>query len=295
MSENTAGDRMLSRRRLASLGIGGLVATAVPGLLVEEARGQGNARRKPYVAPKTQPKHDMSDYGIPEGPPQKMAFLIYPEMTALDFVGPFQILSSLMNVETHLVWKKRETVKSDAGIPITATTSFADCPDDLTLLFAPGGSRGTIALLDDAETLSFMAKRGAKAKYVTSVCTGSLILGAAGLLKGYRATSHWGFYDLLAGYGATPVAERVVTDRNRVTGAGVTAGLDFALQLTEKLRNTKYAKALQLVFEYDPQPPYNAGFPTNPDAAGVLEMAEATNFPMREAIKGKIAKAQPSR
>lgn len=246
--------------------------------------------RKPYVPPTTPGKHDMSGYAIPDGPPQKMAFLIYPNMTALDLVAPLQVLSALGNVQTHLVWKRKEAITSDSGMRIMADTVFGECPRDLTVLFVPGGARGTVALLDDPTVLHFLRESGGRARYVTSVCTGSLLLGAAGLLKGYRATSHWSVRDLLAQYGATPVEKRVVTDRNRVTGAGVTAGFDFALQLTERLRNTKYARALQLGFEYDPEPPHRAGYPTDTDSADVLGMMEAMYFPLRQQIREKAEK-----
>jgi putative intracellular protease/amidase len=150
-------------------------------------------------------------------------------------------------------------VTSDTGVTITPTATFAETPQDLTVLFAPGGTQGTLAALEDAETRAFVADRGSRAKYVTSVCTGSLILGAAGLLKGYRATSHWAAREALADFGAIPTDERVVRDRNRITGAGVTAGLDFGLTMVAELRDANYAQSLQLICEYDPHPPFNAG------------------------------------
>ncbi|MGL6211997.1 MAG: DJ-1/PfpI family protein [Paracoccaceae bacterium] len=127
------------------------------------------------------------------------------------------------------------------------------------MLFTPGGTDGTLAAASDAVTLAFMADRGSRATYVTSVCSGSLILGAAGLLKGYRATSHWSCRDALAGFGAIPTEARVVRDRNRITGAGVTAGLDFGLSMVAELRGRIYAECTQLMSEYDPHPPFNAG------------------------------------
>lgn len=164
-----------------------------------------------------------------------------------------------MGAKIHLVAKTLDPVTSDAGVTIVPTATFDTCPHDLTVLFTPGGTDGTLAAAADPATLAFMAKRGARAKYVTSVCSGSLILGAAGLLNGYRATSHWSCRDALAGFGAIPTDARVVRDRNRVTGAGVTAGLDFGLTMIAELRSRFYAECTQLVSEYDPHPPFNSG------------------------------------
>jgi cyclohexyl-isocyanide hydratase len=149
---------------------------------------------------------------------------------------------------------------------IQPSTTFAECPEQLDVLFVPGGLKGTVAAMDDRDTLDFLASRGRSARYVTSVCTGSLLLGAAGLLRGYRAASHWYVRDLLPLLGASPAAERVVVDRNRLTGGGVTAGIDFGLTLAATLRGEEYARRVQLVIEYDPQPPYRAG---TPETAGV--------------------------
>lgn len=190
-----------------------------------------------------------------------IALLAYPAMTALDLIGPHHILSMLPNVRVHLVAKTLEPITSDLGLVITPSTTFADCPQQLEVLFTPGGTRGTLAAMEDAETLAFMRSRGAQARWITSVCTGSLILGAAGLLQGRRATSHWVARELLAQFGATPVAERVVQDGNVVTGAGVTAGLDFALTLMATMAGTEHARRVQLVAEYDPAPPFDSGSP----------------------------------
>lgn len=191
--------------------------------------------------------------------PDVIAMLVYPKMTALDLVGPHHMFSSLMGAKVHLVAKSLDPVTSDAGLTITPTTTFADCPRDLTVLFTPGGTSGTLAAAADRETRAFMADRGTRAKYVTSVCTGSLILGAAGLLRGYRATSHWAARDLLADFGAIPTDQRVVHDRNRITGAGVTSGLDFGLTMVGELRDRFYAECTQFVAEYDPHPPFDSG------------------------------------
>jgi putative intracellular protease/amidase len=210
-------------------------------------------------AASTAPSHDMTMAPPSWTRADEIAMLVYPQMTALDLIGPQYMFASLLGAKVHLVAKSRDPVTSDTGVTITPTATFAETPKDLTVLFAPGGTRGTLAALEDAETRAFMADRGSRAKYVTSVCTGSLILGAAGLLKGYRATSHWAAREALADFGAIPTDQRVVRDRNRITGAGVTAGLDFGLTMVAELRDTNYAENLQLICEYDPQPPFNSG------------------------------------
>lgn len=229
-------------------------------------------------------RHSMEGYGIPTGPPQQIAMLVYPQMTALDLVGPQTILATLTNVKVHLAWKAKDILMTDTGIPIQATATFDEVPDNLTVLFVPGGALGMVALLQDEPTLDFLRHKGRSARFVTSVCTGSLILGAVGLLQGYRATTHWSVHDLLKDFGATPVMQRVVIDRNRITGAGVTAGLDFGLHLAARLRNEKYAKALQLSYEYDPQPPFRAGSPrTCPPE--IVAMMRAMYDPLRPSIQ----------
>jgi putative intracellular protease/amidase len=203
--------------------------------------------------------HDMSDMPSSWTQDNKIAMLCYPRMTILDLIGPQYMFASLMGATVHLVAKTRDPITSDTGVTIIPTATFAEAPKDLTVLFAPGGTDGTLAAMKDDETRAFMADRGSRATYVTSVCTGSLILGAAGLLKGYEATSHWAARDALTEFGATPVDARVVKDRNRITGAGVTAGLDFGLQMLAEMRDRRYAEGVQLMCEYDPHPPFNAG------------------------------------
>ncbi len=223
------------------------------------ARGQ-----TPAPMPAAMPEHQMPDMG-PEMNKvhwigdEKIGMLMYPGMTVMDLIGPQCMFGSMMGAKIHLVAKSLDPVTSDAGVTIIPTATFASCPRDLTVLFAPGGTDGTLAAAEDSETLAFIADRGARAKYITSVCSGSLILGAAGLLKGYRATSHWSVRDVLADYGAIPTEARVVRDRNRITGAGVTAGLDFGLAMVAELRDRTYAECCQLMSEYDPDPPFNAG------------------------------------
>ncbi len=201
----------------------------------------------------------------PKGP-EDIAFLLYPGCTALDLVGPHNMLRGLMGATVRLVAKTREPVRTDTGLVILPDTTFAECPEALTLLCIPGGSTGTLDAMADAETMGFIASRGRAAGFATAVCTGSLLLGAAGLLRGYRATSHWITRDLLAIFGAEPVDARTVIDRDRATGAGVTAGIDFGLSMVAALRDRAYAEAVQLVAEYAPEPPFEAGTPASAPA-----------------------------
>lgn len=195
--------------------------------------------------------------------PVSIAFLIFPGITQLDLMGPAQVLSRLGNTTVHLVAKTLDPVSTDSGFPLTPTGSFNDV-GQADILCVPGGF-GTIDAIHDTSTLDWVKEVAGTATWITSVCTGSLILGAAGLLKGYRAACHWGSRDQLAYFGAIPTAERVVFDRNRASGGGVTSGIDFGLALTAKIRGEDYAKFVQLSLEYDPAPPFNAG---SPDKAG---------------------------
>lgn len=221
--------------------------------------------------------------------PGEILMLVYPKFTALDLVGPHHMFSMLEGYKVRLVWKEAKEVLTDTGIPIRPTATFKECAESPAVLFVPGGTMGTLAAMEDKEVREFLAARGAKAKFVTSVCTGALVLGAAGLLKGYKATTHWLALDALKGFGAEPVAERVVTDRNRVTGGGVTAGIDFGLALAAKLKDEKYAKGIQLLSEYDPQPPFpKDGSPRTADPENVKmirEMYKPFNASLDAAIK----------
>jgi cyclohexyl-isocyanide hydratase len=196
--------------------------------------------------------------------PIQIGILLYPNVTQLDATGPAQVLSRVPGAKLHMIWKTRDPVPTDAGFSIVPTTTFADCPQ-LDVICVPGGG-GQVEVMVDAEALEFLRKQGAKARYVTSVCTGSLILGAAGLLKGYKSACHWAWRDMLKDFGAIAVAERVVRDRNRISGGGVTAGIDFGLTLAAELAGEDVAKSIQLVLEYDPQPPFDSG---SPEKAGV--------------------------
>lgn len=204
--------------------------------------------------------------------PISVAFLLYPNVTQLDLTGPAQVLSRLGKQTIHLVWKSRAPVPTDAGFSILPTATMAEVRS-ADILCVPGGI-GCVDMMEDGEVLAWVRGAAADASWVTSVCTGSLVLGAAGLLRGYRAATHWAWREQLALFGAEPVAERVVFDRNRATGGGVTAGIDFALALMAAIRGEDHARLVQLGLEYDPAPPFDAGSPERAGAALVQQVTE---------------------
>jgi cyclohexyl-isocyanide hydratase len=187
-----------------------------------------------------------------------VAMLLFPSLTLLDLIGPATVLG--FHADIHLVSSTMAPVASDQGFKLSPTCTYETCPEVVDVLFVPGGM-GVFDAMIDVELLQFLSDRGANAGYIASVCTGSLIQGAAGLLKGYKATTHWGWHDVLSELGAIPVKARVVFDRNRLSGGGVTAGIDFGIQLLALLRGEKAAKSVQLMMEYDPAPPYDVGTP----------------------------------
>ncbi len=192
---------------------------------------------------------------------EKIAFLIYPEFTALDMVGPYQMLTSLMGATTHVVAKTRDIVKTDSGLLFQPTASFDECPLELDVICVPGGASGTLEAMQDDATIRFLRDRGSRARFVTSVCTGALVLGAAGLLTGYKATTHWAATSLLPYSGRSRPKVGSCATATALPGAGVTAGIDFGLSLVGQLRDRQYAECVQLMSEYAPEPPYDAGTP----------------------------------
>lgn len=222
---------------------------------------------------------------------EEIAMLIYPGMTALDLVGPQQVFGYLDGVNVELVAKTSAPVRSDTGITIQPSKTFADCADPVDVLFVGGGSSGTVALMKDDETLGFLSQRGKTARLVTSVCTGSLVLGAAGLLRGYKATSHWSMRDILPLLGAELVVNRVVQDRNRVTAGGVTAGIDFGLRVAGELRGEDYARFLTLALEYDPEPPYGPAIPEKATPS-VQKLSQSAFAPLHAAFHDAALAAQ---
>lgn len=192
---------------------------------------------------------------------EQVAMLLYPKFTALDLVGPHYFFACMFGAKVHLVTTEKDLspIKSDLGLAISPTVTMADAPKDLDVLFVPGGTDGTLSVMGRTDTMAWIKDRASRAKHITSVCTGSMVLAKAGLLKGKKATSHWLARDVLADFGAIPTDERVVRDGNVMTGAGVSAGLDFAIALVEMLRGRAYAEGLVLQAEYAPDPSIKGG------------------------------------
>jgi cyclohexyl-isocyanide hydratase len=221
--------------------------------------------------------------------PFQIGLLVFPKVTQLDLTGPLQVFSSLPGAVVHLIWKRMEPVASDTVLTIMPTVTFADCPQ-LDVICAPGGA-GTDDMVNDEEVLQFLRSQAAGAKYVTSVCTGALVLGAAGLLNGYRATTHWSAMEYLEPYGALPTKTRVCIDRNRISGGGVTAGIDFALTLVSHLVDKQTAEAIQLRLEYNPAPPFNSGSPETapPEVLARFRQRAAAGHERRTAANQRAA------
>ena len=211
---------------------------------------------------------------IPADAP-KIAMLVYPKMVALDLIGPLTVFN-ILRCNVMLVWKDKVPVSTDVRLPIAATHTFDEVPANVDVLFVPGGRMGTVDCMNDPAVMAFLADRGSRAKWVTSVCTGSLALAAAGLLKGYDATSHWQVAGLLPRMGARHVDKRVVIDGNRMTGGGVTAGIDFGLTLAAHLKGEEAARRVQLIIEYAPEPPFRNGTPQEAGPKRVTEMTGRT-------------------
>ncbi|MBT2550092.1 DJ-1/PfpI family protein [Arthrobacter sp. ISL-65] len=206
--------------------------------------------------------------------PLSVVVLMFPNVTQLDFTGPAQVFSRFPNARVHLAWHSLDPVPTDAGWCIVPTTTLENWPA-ADVLFVPGGA-GTFDLFTDQTALDFLRRQAATARWITSVCTGSFALAAAGLLTGYRATSHWASLQMLEEFGAVPVSNRVVRDRNRITGAGVTSGIDFALVLAAEVYGDEIARNIQLAIEYDPEPPFDHGSPAKADPQIVQEIITAT-------------------
>ena len=210
-----------------------------------------------------------------------IGFLIYPGVIQLDVMGAYQVLSFPPDATIHLIGKTLEPVTSNEGLIITPTTTINDCPP-LDVICVPGGGMGQVEVMQDRSVLDFL-QQISKIRFITSVCTGSLILAKANLLDGYRATCHWAFRKHLAKLGVEVVPERIVVDRDRITGAGVTSGIDFGFTLVSLLWGEEMAKMTQLMMEYSPQPPYNAG---TPETAGqpLVESLKQLGNPLIEAF-----------
>lgn len=231
------------------------------------------------------------------GTSMHIGLILFPRLTQLDLTGPFEAFARIPGANVHLIWKSIDPVVSDIGLQILPTITFDTCPD-LDVLCIPGGP-GVNALLEDEQVLAFVRRQGEQARYVTSVCTGALVLGAAGLLKGYNAATHWASADFLPHFGAIPAKQRVCIDRNRITGGGVTAGIDFALHLTAQLTDRKTAERIQLYMEYNPDPPFQAGHPDTAPPEVIADfhaLAKGMLDERRDAVARAAAKlGQPSK
>ncbi len=221
-------------------------------------------------------------------PSFRIGLLLFPRMTQLDLTGPFEVFAKLPGAEVLLLWKTLQPVEAETGLRMLPHATLRDCPP-LDVVCIPGGP-GVSALMEDADVLDWLRGQAPGVRYITSVCTGSLVLGAAGLLRGKRATSHWASRDLLAKFGAIPTPGRVVRDGNLFTGGGVTAGIDFALMAVAEMAGVKTAQEIQLQIEYAPEPPFDAGAPETapPD---VVAAVRARGLPMRQAREALVERA----
>ena len=220
--------------------------------------------------------------------PIDIGIVFFPGMTQLDVTGPYEVFARLPNARMHLLWKQIEPVQSDVGLTLMPNRTFDDCPG-LDVLCV-GGGPGQVPLMDDDAFMGFLARSGAGAGYVTSVCAGSLMLAGAGLLHGYRTACHWLFRDQLAQFGAIAVDDRVVVDRNRISGGGVTAGIDFGFRVAAELCGDEVAQRLTLFLEYEPQPPYDITVQNAP--AGMVAAIRAAAAPSVEARVRAVARAR---
>lgn len=222
--------------------------------------------------------------------PRHIGMLLFPRLTQLDMTGPYEVLARLPDTTVHLIARTREPVTTDRGMQIVPTVTYADCPP-LDVIMVPGGP-GQQDLMEDEEALGFLRRQAASAQFITSVCTGSLVLGAAGLLKGKRATCHWAAIEHLSLLGAIPTRERVVVDGNVITGAGVASGIDFALRLAAILEGEAVAREIQLQIEYDPDPPFHSGSPATaaPETLAALRVRLAKLNEERRAVATRVGR-----
>jgi cyclohexyl-isocyanide hydratase len=266
---------MIDRRNLLRTAGMGSAALLAPFVALERAAAQVKIPTTDDMMADT---HHMETMARVLGPSlvgkEQIAMLLYPGFTSLDLVGPYYFFASMFGAKVHLVTTEPTLapVVSDLGLAIVPTVTMLDCPKDLDLIFVPGGAEGTLNVMTNKTAIAFIADRASRAKHITSVCTGSMILGKAGLLNGKRATSHWSARPVLAEFGAMPVEARVVTDGKVTTGAGVSAGLDFGIAIVAALRGKAYAQSLMLIAEYHPEPPFPGGsLATTPtDVGGMM-------------------------
>lgn len=219
----------------------------------------------------------------------RIGMLVFPKITALDILGPFEVLARTPNCSAQLVWRDTSPVQGDTGLRLLPDVDFANAPQ-FDVIVVPGGP-GQTDLMEDEEVLQFLRAQAAGAELVTSICTGSLLLAAAGLLTGYKSTCHWLSMDQLEQFGVQTVPERVVVDRNRITGAGVTSGLDFAFTVVATLRGEDIAKSIQLMMEYDPAPPFDSGHPrvAAPALVERVRVSASAMLDRRQAVSARVA------
>jgi cyclohexyl-isocyanide hydratase len=220
-------------------------------------------------------------------PQLNIGFVIFPQLTQLDFTGPLQVLARLPGAATHIIAKSEAPVPSDCGLSLVPTSTFAACPD-LDVICVPGGF-GVVGAIGDRETVELVRRQAAGARYITSVCTGAFVLGAAGLLEGRRATTHWAYTDLLPMVGAVHEKARIVKDGNIITAGGVTSGIDFALSIAAEIAGAAVAQSIQLGIEYDPAPPFDAGHPDRAPEA-VKSMLAARYEKSRETYRASLGR-----
>jgi cyclohexyl-isocyanide hydratase len=228
-------------------------------------------------------------------PKLQIGLLVFPKVQQLDLTAPYEIFAAMPDTDLHLVWKTATPITSTTGLVLQPNATFETCPK-LDVICVPGGL-GVNDLLEDDIVLGFLRRQAQGARFVTSVCTGSLVLGAAGLLHGVQATSHWSAHDLLAAFGAIPTQGRVVQDGRFITGGGVTAGIDFALTVAAVLIDRSAAEAIQLQHEHAPAPPFDAGTPATAPAA-VLQIVRArgsANRQAREILVNRVAAQMAAR
>jgi cyclohexyl-isocyanide hydratase len=225
----------------------------------------------------------------------KVGMLLFPGLTILDFTGPYDVFIKAPCFDVIIIGETTAPVRAEGGLILQPEVALADCPQ-LDVVFVPGG-RGINDLLMNESVLQFLREQGAQAKYITSVCTGALVLAAAGLLQGFKATTHWRSLELLRMFGVETVEERVVTDGNRITGGGVTAGIDFGLALTALAGGEEMAKVIQLLLEYDPAPPFRAGSPSTaglPVLQKAKELSQLTLETRKKIIRQLLQGQAPS-
>ncbi len=269
-----------TRRRLL---LAGVLAALAAGAASANAAEASPAHPAP-------PPHAPDDPGLGLDRPV-IGLMVYPGMFLQDVIGPLTVFQNLMAKDIHLLWKEPGPIEgtSERGVPLVtvhATTGFNECPEHLDVLMIPGGVEGTFAAMVDPDVLDFLERQAPRTRFLTSVCTGSLVLGAAGLLRGRKATTHWAYHDMLAPLGAIPVQERVVRDGNLFTGGGITAGIDFALVLAAELYSEAAAQLVQLQIEYAPAPPFDSGRPDTAPAH-VREEANKRTAESRR-VRGEI-------